>query len=40
MGRSRGMPGRGGRLARDPWVTLNALRILTRAGLVRPEELV
>lgn len=29
-----------GRARRDPWVTLNALRLLTRAGLVSADELV
>ncbi|MBP7603193.1 MAG: hypothetical protein KBA15_04660 [Spirochaetes bacterium] len=35
-----GMPGGGRRTGRDPWVTLNALRFMTRAGLVRPEDLI
>lgn len=42
--RERGMLWEGGRMARhnrrDPWVTLNALRLLTRAGLVSAKDLV
>ena len=38
--REHGMPGGERRTGRDPWVTLNTLRFLTRAGLVRAQELI
>ncbi len=38
--REPGMPGGRQKNGGDPWVTLNALRFLTRAGLVRAQELI